>query len=151
MISATCLVSCDHIPSEYFSFCTDFSKNGAKSLHKPKQARMNAGLWGRGKVAFVEQEQRAKPHVCWVFCGASQAYDEGSIPFTRSSRHRNFPAPPYHCAAPSSDGNRHRVRAPDGGRYLESCSATFPRILNFLIGLVLAQRVHGPDRRGYPA
>jgi hypothetical protein len=45
---------------------------------------MDAGLWGGGKVAFVEQEQGAKPHVFWVLCRASQAYDEGSIPFTRS-------------------------------------------------------------------
>jgi len=58
-----------------------------KTLHKPKQARMNAGLAGWGKVAFVEQEQGAKPHVYRVFCEASQAYDEGSIPFTRSSQH----------------------------------------------------------------
>ncbi len=33
---------------------------------------------------FVERECSARPHVCLILQSASQAYDEGSIPFTRS-------------------------------------------------------------------
>ena len=50
---------------------------------------------------FAERKCRTGPHLCWILQSASQAYDEGSITFTRSRKTAtsSVSPPPYSSVA----------------------------------------------------